>query len=283
MIGNSLSILRLYHSLGVRYASLTHNCHNMYADAALDGQTSAHSGAAKPYWGGLARAGSELIWEMNRMGMIVDLAHTSHDTMRDLLEGKFRSERNGARKSDPAWNGSLAPVINSHSNAYALCPHPRNVPDDILHMMKAANGLLMISAVPEFVSCHASEGDELPKAWLPNANLEHMVDHIVYVVDLIGVDHVGLGSDFDGIFNSLEGMEDVSKWPDLVAEMLKRGLTDEDVEKIIGRNLLRVWNQVDAVAEKIQGEHKKPVQDRLPHLKRPGQPSDDWWKAHSTL
>ena len=151
-IGNSLSILRLYYTLGVRCASLMHNCHDIYADTALTGQESKGSGAAISYWGGLSRAGRELVWEMNRMGMIVDLAHASHDTMRDILGGRRESQDNSAVKMSCSWDGSLAPVINSRSNAYALYPHLRNVPDDILQMTKETNGLIMVSFVPEFVS-----------------------------------------------------------------------------------------------------------------------------------
>ena len=178
-IGNSLSILRLYYTLGVRYASLTHNCHNIYADAVLTGQVSKSSGAAIAYWGGLSRAGRELVWEMNRMGMIVDLAHASHDTMRDVLGGRHESQDNSAVKTSSSWNGSLAPVINSHSNAYALCPHSRNVPDDILQMTKETDDLIMVNFVPEFVSCRALEGRAVPEFWPPNSTLARVVDHIV--------------------------------------------------------------------------------------------------------
>ena len=173
-------------------------------------------------------------------------------------------------KTSSSWNGSLAPVIDSHSSAYALCPHPRNVPDDILQMTKETNGLIMVSFVPEFVSCRALEGRALPEFWPPNSTLAKVVDHIVYIVELIDPDHVGLGSDFDSIFETPRGMEDVSKYSELVAEMLRRGLTDTENEKIIGGNLLRVWGDVDAVASNMQETHQKPFQDRLRWLKRPG-------------
>ena len=273
-IGNSLSIICLYYTLGVRYASLTHNCHNIYADAALTGQESKSSGAAIAYWGGLSRAGRELMWEMNRMGMIVDLAHASHDTMREILGGRCESHDNSAVKTSSSLNGSLAPVINLHSNAYALCPHPRNVPDDILQMTKETNGLIMVSFVPEFVSCRALEGRALSEFWPLNSTLARVADHIVYMVELIGLDHVALGNDLDGIFETPRGMEDVSKYPELVAEILRRRLTDTDVEKIIGVNLLRVWRDVDAVASDMQARHQKPFQDRLPLLKRPREPKE---------
>jgi membrane dipeptidase len=125
-IGNSISTLRLYHKLGVRYATLTWNCHNSFADAALESGPDFQPKVAEPYWHGLSPAGRDLIREMNRMGMLVDLAHVSKDTMKDVLIG------NGSE----IWKGSLAPPIFSHSSAYAICPHPRNVPDDILHLVK---------------------------------------------------------------------------------------------------------------------------------------------------
>jgi membrane dipeptidase len=140
-------------------------------------------------------------------------------------------------------------------------------------MMKAANGLVMVSVVPDFVSCRPSKGNALPEVWPPNLTLEHVVDHIVYIVDLIGADHVGLGSDFDGIFVTPRRTEDVSKRPDLVADMLRRGLNEIDVEKIVGKDLLRVWSEVDAVARKMQAEHKLLIQDRLSSLKIPSEPS----------
>ena len=140
---------------------------------------------------------------MNRIGMIVDLAHARDDTMRDIMGGRRQSQDNSVVKTSSSWNGNLAPVINSHWNAFALLPPPRNVPDDILQTIKETNGLIMFSLVPYFVGCRAVEGRALPKFWSPNSTLARVVDHIVYIIELIGPDHVYLGSDFDGIFETL--------------------------------------------------------------------------------
>ena len=134
----------------------------------------------------------------------------------------------------------------------------------------------MVIMVLDFVSCRASpQGEDvLPELFPPNSTLEHVIDHIMYIVGEIGVEHVGLGSDFDGIFSTPEGMGNVSKKAGRVAEMLRRGLKYEDVDKIIGKDTLRLWSEADATAEIMQTGHVNPIQDRLPHLKRPGEPSD---------
>ncbi|RDW77241.1 dipeptidase-2 [Coleophoma cylindrospora] len=252
-IGNSVANLRLFHSLGVRYATLTHNCHNIYADAALL-EVPGGVEVAKPYWGGISSAGQALISEMNRIGMIVDLAHVSQDTMRDVL---------GAGD----WAGSKAPIIYSHSSAYSVCPHPRNVPDDILELVKKTNSVVMVNFSPDFVSCTPSnKGSGVPDFYPPNSTLAHVVTHIMHIGDLIGYEHVGLGSDFDGIPTTPEGLDDVSKFPDLVAEMLKRGVSDADAAKVVGGNVLRVWADVDKVALDLQKKGMKPLEDELRSL-----------------
>jgi len=259
-IGNSLANLRAYFALGVRYATLTHNCHNVYADAALVETADGAMKKSEPYWGGVSPAGQDLIHEMNRLGMIVDLAHVSQDTMRDVL---------GAGKHD--WAGSKAPIIYSHSSAYAVCPHPRNVPDDILQLVKKKNGVVMVNFSPNFVSCVAGDNENgIPDFYPKNSTLAHVVHHITHIGDLIGYDHVGLGSDFDGIPTTPEGLDDVSKFPDLVAEMLRQGVSDKDAAKVVGGNVLRVWADVDAVALEMQSKGVKPVEDDLPSLKFPG-------------
>lgn len=146
-IGNSFSILRLYHSLGVKYATLTHNCHNAFADAALI-TDNGKLVEADPHWGGLSERGMLAIREMNRIGMLVDLAHVSKDTMLDVL---------GARPMKT--NGSGSPIIFSHSSAYGLCPHPRNVQDDVLHLVKKSNSIVMVNFSPDFISCIASNSE----------------------------------------------------------------------------------------------------------------------------
>ena len=251
-IGNSLATLRLYHQLGVRYATLTWNCHNNYADAALvsvDGKTV----ASKPYWGGVSKAGRELILEMNRLGMMVDLSHVSVDVMRDVLGGS----------PEKGWNGSLAPPIFSHSSAKAICPHPRNVPDDILNLVKARNAVVMVNFAPDFVSCKASNASSgLPEFVEDTNTLQHVVKHIMHIGELIGYEHVGIGTDYDGIPNTPRGLEDVSKFPDLVDALLKKGVSEEDAGKVVGRNVLRVWHEVDKVAARLQKD-MDPVEDDL--------------------
>jgi membrane dipeptidase len=254
-IGNSLSNLRSYYNLGVRYATLTHNCHNKYADAALQEISGGGITKAKPVWNGVSPAGEELIHEMNRLGMMVDLSHVSQDTMRDVLGGKGSS-----------WSGSIAPPMFSHSSAFAICPHPRNVPDDVLQLVKQRNSIVMVNFSPDFVSCTASTKDSgLPDFYPANSTIKHVVTHIKYIGDLIGYNHVGLGSDFDGIPSTPEGLDDVSKFPDLVAEMLNVGISDEDASKVVGGNILRVWTEVDRVAKSLQ-EKGKPAEDDLPGL-----------------
>jgi membrane dipeptidase len=251
-IGNSLSTLRLYHQLGVRYATLTWNCHNKYADAAIETDSDYHSHIAKPYWNGLSPAGRDLVKEMNRLGMLVDLAHVSQDTMRDVLIG---------RNDGTNWNGSLAPPIFSHSSAHAICPHPRNVPDDILQLVKQRNSVVMVNFNPDFVSCKSARTpDSFPEFVPHNNTLAHVVRHIRHIGELIGYDHVGIGTDYDGIQDTPKGLEDVSKFPDLIAELLRQGVSDEDAGKIAGRNLLRVWTEADRVAKELQ-KTMSPLED----------------------
>ncbi|KAK3701065.1 hypothetical protein LTR37_015627 [Vermiconidia calcicola] len=251
-IGNSLSTLRLYHELGVRYATLCWNCHNKYADAAvvsIDGE----SMASKPYHGGVSVAGRDLILEMNRLGMMVDLSHVSVDTMRDVLGGS----------PEKGWNGSVAPPIFSHSSAKAICPHPRNVPDDILQLVKERNSVVMVNFAPDFISCKESNSTNgLPEFVEETNTLEHVVKHIMHIGELIGYDYVGLGSDYDGIPNTPKGLEDISKFPDLIDALLDKGVSEEDAGKVAGRNLLRVWHEVDKVAARLQKE-MEPVEDEL--------------------
>ncbi|USP79764.1 uncharacterized protein yc1106_07038 [Curvularia clavata] len=255
-IGNSISTLRLYHQLGVRYATLTWNCHNKYADAAVETASDWTSHIAKPYWKGLSPAGRDLVKEMNRLGMLVDLAHVSQDTMRDVLVGNGSSQ----------WNGSIAPPIFSHSSAYAICPHPRNVPDDILQLVKQRNSIVMVNFNPEFISCKPSQTPDAFPEYVPENNtLAQVVRHIRHIGELIGYDHVGLGSDYDGIEDTPTGLEDVSKFPDLIAELLRQGVSDEDAAKIAGRNLLRVWSEADEVASKLQ-KTMLPLEDDLDAL-----------------
>jgi membrane dipeptidase len=211
-IGNSASVMRLYHQLGVRYITLTHDCNNRYADAAL---------APKPIHNGLSSAGKEIVREMNRLGMIVDLSHTSASTMRD------------------AYNVTKAPAVFSHSSALALCPHPRNVPDDVLWMVKKNRGVVMVTFYPQYTNCKNSR----------MATLQEVADHVMYIGELIGFGHVGIGSDFDGMDHGPTELEDVSKYPALITELARRGVSSHDLGGVIGGNVLRVLTEVEEVAE----------------------------------
>ncbi|KAK4153864.1 renal dipeptidase family [Chaetomidium leptoderma] len=218
-IANSGSVLRILHRLGVRYVTLAHGKNNLYVDSAT---------SAAPAHHGLSAAGRDMIREMNRIGMIVDLSHTSEAVMLQVLEM------------------SLAPVIFSHSSAYGVVPHPRNVPDGVLDKLKEKGGVIMISFIPWIT--HA-DGDK--------ATINHVVDHILYVARRIGFDHLGLGSDFDGMPKSVAGLEDVSKYPALVAKMLARGVAPDDAKKVMGLNVIRVMKQVEEVAR--ENSAKLPV------------------------
>ena len=189
------------------------------------------------------------------MGMLIDLSHVSKATMLDVL---------GAHPEKTT--GSIAPIIFSHSSAYTLCPHPRNVQDDVLHLIKQKNSLIMVNFSPDFISClpsSSSSSSGIPDPYPPNATLHQVARHIVYIGDLIGYDHVGLGSDFDGIPTTPRGLEDVSKFPDLVGELLRMGVGDGDAAKVVGGNVLRVWGDAEDVALRMQGEGVRPVQDRV--------------------
>ena len=187
---------------------------------------------------------------MNRLGMLVDISHVSKQTMLDVLGTK------------QGWKGSAAPVIFSHSSAYALCPHPRNVPDDVLELVKSTRSVVMVNFSPNFISCVSSDSTTgIPDFYEKNSTLHQVARHITYIGDKIGYNYVGLGSDFDGIFSTPEGLEDVSKFPDLIAELLKMGVTDQDAANVVGRNVLRVWADVDKVAADMQSAGVLPAED----------------------
>ncbi|KAL9054812.1 MAG: hypothetical protein Q9162_003935 [Coniocarpon cinnabarinum] len=260
-IGNSPSILRLYHALGVRYATLTWNCHNIYADAAvLTYLSNFTSIVAPPLHHGISPRGRALIREMNRLGMIVDLAHVSKDTLRDALVGREGVEF----EDEQPWCGSAAPPIVSHSSAYTLCPHPRNVPDDILPLIKRRNSVVMVNFSPDFIACKAPSSDDpraLPEPDPENATLERVADHIMHIGEMIGYDHVGIGTDYDGIESTPRGLEDVSKLPHLVAELLRRGVSESDLVKVAGGNVLRVWEEVERVGREMRAGGALPLED----------------------
>ena len=223
-IGNSASVLRMYHALGVRYVSMTHTCHNAYADSEEPGE---------PQHSGLSDVGRKIVWEMNRLGMMVDLSHSSFLTQRDVLQV------------------SRAPVIFSHSNAYTRCNHTRNVPDDILVGLKGNDGGVMVTFYPAFL-------ENNPGA----ASLSSVADHIQYIGETIGYRYVGIGSDFDGMAAGPEGLEDVSKYPQLVRELVHRGISREDILGVMGLNVIRVLEEVEKVAASMH--HVEPLEDDVP-------------------
>ena len=228
-IDNSLGALRMFYKLGARYMTLTHSVNTPWADSATD----------KPEHHGLTPFGEDVVREMNRLGMLVDLSHTSPETMHAALRV------------------TQAPVIFSHSSARALNDHPRNVPDDVLARMPANGGVVMVTFVPEFISAEVREYDALPaeqkrREPAPRATMAQVANHIDHIRKVAGINHIGIGSDFDGITTVPQNLEDVSKYPVLVAELLRRGYTKDDLKKILGQNVLRVMRQVEQVAARMQ-------------------------------
>jgi membrane dipeptidase len=227
-IDNSLGALRMFYALGARYMTLTHSSNLAWADSATD--TPAHNG--------LTRFGEEVVHEMNRLGMLVDLSHVSPDTMEDALRV------------------TEAPVIFSHSSAKAICNVPRNVPDNVLQMLPKNGGVVMVTFVPGFISQAVADYNAVPqeqrKGVAPVATISQVADHIDHIRKVAGIDHIGFGGDFDGITDVVQGLEDVSKYPDLTAELMKRGYSDDDLKKILGLNVLRVMRQVEKVAAGLQ-------------------------------
>lgn len=229
-IENSLGALRAFHSMGVRYMTLTHNVHLDWVD----------SHVANPRHGGLTDFGREVVREMNRLGMLVDLSHTSPGTMSDALDV------------------SEAPVIWSHSNAFAVANHTRNVPDSILTRLARNGGVVMVTFVPGFVSQAQVDWNRTPAAErtgpAPGATLAQVADHIDHIRRVAGVDHVGIGGDFDGIDDVVRGLEDVASYPRLLAELSRRGWSEPDLRKLAGENILRAMTQAEQVAARLQRE-----------------------------
>ncbi len=259
-INNSLAVLRQMYDAGARYMTLTHSTNTPWADSATD--TPAHHG--------LTPFGIEVVKEMNRLGMLVDLSHVSADTMKAALAV------------------SQAPIMFSHSSARALDDHPRNVPDDVLRAVTANGGIVMVNFAPPYVSAarnrweadHAAERTrynsppfaglyigqpERAKAALeeweaqhprPATTLAQVADHVEHIRQVAGVDHVGLGSDFDGIPDAPVGLEGVDRYPALLEELMRRGWSDSDIAKLAGENLLRTMAAAEQVSMKLQGGSK---------------------------
>jgi len=254
-IASSMGVLRTMYALGVRYLTLTHNNNVPWADSATD----------EPQAGGLTEFGRAVVGEMQRLGMLVDLSHVSPGTMRDALDV------------------AEAPVMFSHSSARALCDHPRNVPDDVLARLAGNGGLCMVTFVPEFVSPECAAwaarltadmrergldprdidareqlGQERAAADpRPTATLAQVAAHIEHVREVAGIEHVGLGGDFDGTFQLPDGLADVSCYPALLAELLSRGWTEDDCARLAGGNLLRVLRAAEDAARVLAGRRAR--------------------------
>ncbi|MCU0757670.1 MAG: dipeptidase [Steroidobacteraceae bacterium] len=248
---NSLGPLRAYYDLGVRYMTLTHNTHTDWADSA---------GQLPPRHGGLTPFGEEVVREMNRLGMLVDLAHTSAETMADALRV------------------SEAPVIWSHASARGVCDVPRNVPDEILRELPRNGGVVMVTFVAPYADCEVAKVtvpatmelglraraatsaeerrrilvDGLKAIKVPPTSIGKVADHIEHVRKVAGVEHVGIGGDFDGNPWWPTGLSDVSMYPNLFAELIRRGWSDRDLRRLAGENVLRAMEQAEKVARRLQ-------------------------------
>jgi membrane dipeptidase len=249
-IDNSLAVLRMYYPLGVRYMTLTHSETLDWADSATD----------KPKSHGLSPFGEQVVREMNKLGMLVDISHVSAETMRHAIRV------------------SKAPVIASHSSAYELANHPRNVPDDVLRMIKEKDGVVMVNFFSGFVVPEATrltidlfqtfremqtkypdekQFQQALEAYrkehpIPPGTVHDVVDHIEHIIRVAGVDHAGIGSDFDGVTQLPKQLEDVSCYPYITQELLNRGHSAEDVHKVLGGNLLRVMRRAEEVAREMK-------------------------------
>jgi len=242
-INSSMNLLRAFYHLGARYLTLTHTCSTPWAQSAND-----LSGTVI----GLTTYGRQIVREMNRIGMMVDLSHVAVQTMHDALDT------------------STAPIIFSHSNARALCNHIRNVPDDVLARLPENGGVVMVVFYPGFLceryrleglrlanitgcdsSC-VSQGLAAFQATAEACNVSDVADHIDYIKGHAGIDHIGIGSDYDGVDALPVGLEDVSKYPNLIAELVRRSYSDDDVKKILSRNMIRVLQRVEEEAHRLQ-------------------------------
>lgn len=235
-IEDSLSALRQFYKLGIRYMTLTHTNTNNWADSA-----GGISVQAEKRHGGLSDFGKEVVAEMNRLGMMVDISHVGDETFWDVIEV------------------TKSPVIASHSSCRALTNVPRNLTDDMLRAVAKNNGVVMVNFYNGFINTeYAKPGAPAPTQAAQTATLDMLMAHFEQVIKVAGINHVGIGSDFDGVDGLLPpGMEDISKLPTITYELLKRGYSEADVKKVLGENLLRVLAENERVAKKLQAT-KKP-------------------------
>jgi membrane dipeptidase len=247
-IEDSLSALRQFYKLGVRYMTLTHTNTNNWADSA-----GGINNPAEKRHGGLSDFGREVVREMNRLGMMVDISHVGDDTFWDVIET------------------SQAPVIASHSSCRNLTNVSRNLTDDMLKALAKNRGVVMINFYSGFINTeYAKPGTPAPAKAANKSTMDMLMQHFEHAIKVAGIDHVGIGSDFDGVDGMLPaGMEDVSKLPVITYELLKRGYSDTDVKKVLGENFLRVMAEVEEAARKAQASGAKPSFAKIHQTKSP--------------
>lgn len=235
MLGNTMGVLRTFYLLGCRYMTITHSCDTPWADSWKSDLKPSEYNSTNNITG-LNEWGKKVIKEMNRLGMIVDLSHVSKQTMIDSIEA------------------SSAPVIFSHSSAFGYCNHYRNVQDDVLQMVKKNKGLVMVNFYNGYINCPPNKKE--------NATLSQVAEHFDYIKNKIGVDYVGVGADYDGVPQMPVGLEDASTYPDLFAELARRGYKEEELKKIAGENFLRVFKDVENERDRLKGN--PPFEDLYP-------------------
>ncbi|XP_041367644.1 dipeptidase 1-like [Gigantopelta aegis] len=251
MIDSSLAVLRMFYELGVRYLTLTWSCDTPWADNYKDTRYNT------PHNHGLSKFGEHVVGEMNRLGMMVDISHVGDDTMNDVLDV------------------SAAPVIFSHSSVYSLCPHHRNVQDNVLRRLKHNNGIIMINFYPVFINCTLENKHDDDNR---TASVSQVADHFDYVRNLIGSDHLGVGADYDGA-DMVGELNDVSTYPILFAELLRRGWSEQELEKVAYRNFYRVFKDVERVRD--HKRHEEPDEMLIDQSEVPNQTCstiNDVWK-----
>lgn len=241
-IEDSLPALRMFYRMGIRYMTLTHTNTNNWADSA-----GGISVKGERRHGGLSDFGKEVVREMNRLGMMVDVSHVSDETFNDCIDV------------------SRAPLIASHSSCRALTNVPRNMTDEMLRALAKNGGVVMINFYNGFINTeYARPGMPAPTKPAEKATLDMLMQHFEHAIKVAGIDHVGIGSDFDGVDGMLPpGMEDVTKLPTITYELLRRGYSEKDVRKILGENLLRVMGEVERVASGLQASGTKPSKAKI--------------------